>query len=118
MATTIKMPQLGESVTEGTIERWLVKEGDTVEQYDPLFEVVTDKVNAEVPAEIAALVPMAERAAPSTATSRCCCFIVESPAQSEDLRSASLADGGKRTPVQPRTSAGNKARTRASSRSA
>ena len=47
------MPQLGESVTEGTIERWLVKEGDTVEQYDPLFEVVTDKVNAEVPAEVA-----------------------------------------------------------------
>ena len=43
------MPQLGESVTEGTIERWLVKEGDTVEQYDPLFEVVTGKVNAEVP---------------------------------------------------------------------
>jgi len=40
-------------VTEGTIERWLVKEGDTVEQYDPLFEVVTDKVNAEVPAEVA-----------------------------------------------------------------
>ncbi|HET7521281.1 MAG TPA: dihydrolipoamide acetyltransferase family protein [Candidatus Limnocylindria bacterium] len=53
MATTIKMPQLGESVTEGTIERWLVKEGDTVAQYDPLFEVVTDKVNAEVPAEVA-----------------------------------------------------------------
>jgi 2-oxoisovalerate dehydrogenase E2 component (dihydrolipoyl transacylase) len=53
MATTIKMPQLGESVTEGTIERWLVKEGDTVQQYDPLFEVVTDKVNAEVPAEVA-----------------------------------------------------------------
>jgi 2-oxoisovalerate dehydrogenase E2 component (dihydrolipoyl transacylase) len=53
MPTTIKMPQLGESVTEGTIERWLVKEGDTVEQYDPLFEVVTDKVNAEVPSEVA-----------------------------------------------------------------
>jgi 2-oxoisovalerate dehydrogenase E2 component (dihydrolipoyl transacylase) len=56
MATTIKMPQLGESVTEGTIERWLVKEGDKVEQYDPLFEVVTDKVNAEVPAEVAGVV--------------------------------------------------------------
>ena len=53
MVTTIKMPQLGESVTEGTIERWLVKEGDQVAQYDPLFEVVTDKVNAEVPAEVA-----------------------------------------------------------------
>ena len=36
MATTIKMPQLGESVTEGTIERWIVSEGDTVAQYDPL----------------------------------------------------------------------------------
>src|SRR4029079_978324 len=56
MPTTIKMPQLGESVTEGTIERWLVKEGDKVEQYDPLFEVVTDKVNAEVPAEVAGTV--------------------------------------------------------------
>jgi 2-oxoisovalerate dehydrogenase E2 component (dihydrolipoyl transacylase) len=56
MATTIKMPQLGESVTEGTIERWLVKEGDKVEQYDPLFEVVTDKVNAEVPTEVAGTV--------------------------------------------------------------
>ena len=72
MATTIKMPQLGESVTEGTIERWLVKEGDTVEQYDPLFEVVTDKVNAEVPAEIAGtiakiLVPDGETVAVGTA---------------------------------------------------
>ena len=72
MPTTIKMPQLGESVTEGTIERWLVKEGDTVEQYDPLFEVVTDKVNAEVPAEIAGtitkiIVPDGETVAVGTA---------------------------------------------------
>src|SRR3990172_7002487 len=56
MSTTIKMPQLGESVTEGTIERWLVKVGDQVAQYDPLFEVVTDKVNAEVPAEVGGVV--------------------------------------------------------------
>lgn len=72
MATTIRMPQLGESVTEGTIERWLVKEGDTVAQYDPLFEVVTDKVNAEVPAEVAGtvtkiLVPDGETVAVGTA---------------------------------------------------
>ena len=46
---TITMPQLGESVTEGTIERWLVKPGDTVEKYDPLAEVNTDKVTAEIP---------------------------------------------------------------------
>src|SRR5690625_5802553 len=45
----IIMPQLGESVTEGTINTWLVKEGDFVNEYDPLVEVMTDKVNAEVP---------------------------------------------------------------------
>lgn len=45
----ITMPQLGESVTEGRIERWLVKPGDVVKKYDPLAEVNTDKVNAEIP---------------------------------------------------------------------
>ncbi|HIW12198.1 MAG TPA: 2-oxo acid dehydrogenase subunit E2 [Candidatus Salinicoccus stercoripullorum] len=45
----ILMPKLGESVTEGTIEKWLVKPGDTVEEYDALCEVITDKVTAEVP---------------------------------------------------------------------
>ncbi|MFT4415659.1 dihydrolipoamide acetyltransferase family protein [Fredinandcohnia humi] len=50
MATEkITMPQLGESVTEGTISKWLVSVGDTVNKYDPLAEVMTDKVNAEVP---------------------------------------------------------------------
>src|SRR5690625_3592323 len=44
----IIMPQLGESVTEGTINTWLVKEGDFVNEYDPIVEVMTDKVNAEV----------------------------------------------------------------------
>ncbi len=43
------MPQLGESVTEGTISKWLVSVGDRVNKYDPLAEVMTDKVNAEVP---------------------------------------------------------------------
>ena len=45
----INMPQLGESVTEGTISSWLVSEGDKVNKYDPIAEVMTDKVNAEVP---------------------------------------------------------------------
>ncbi|WP_010093165.1 dihydrolipoamide acetyltransferase family protein [Ornithinibacillus scapharcae] len=50
MATEkITMPQLGESVTEGTISSWLVKAGDHVNKYDPIAEVMTDKVNAEVP---------------------------------------------------------------------
>src|SRR3954469_16570599 len=43
------MPQLGESGAEGTIGKWLKKPGDTVAKYEPLLEVITDKVNAEVP---------------------------------------------------------------------
>jgi len=45
----IKMPQLGESVTEGTVDHWLKNEGDFVKRDEPLVEVVTDKVNAEIP---------------------------------------------------------------------
>lgn len=48
----IKMPKLGESVHEGTIENWLVKVGDTINEYDPLCEVITDKVTAEVPSTV------------------------------------------------------------------
>src|SRR5688500_15853829 len=43
------MPQLGESVAEGTIGKWLKQPGDHVAKYEPLLEVITDKVNAEVP---------------------------------------------------------------------
>jgi 2-oxoisovalerate dehydrogenase E2 component (dihydrolipoyl transacylase) len=45
----VTMPQLGESVAEGTIGKWLKKPGDSVAKYEPLLEVITDKVNAEVP---------------------------------------------------------------------
>jgi 2-oxoisovalerate dehydrogenase E2 component (dihydrolipoyl transacylase) len=46
----IELPQVGESVVEGIIEKWLKKPGDKIEKYDPLVEVVTDKVNMEMPA--------------------------------------------------------------------
>ncbi|MHB8555964.1 MAG: dihydrolipoamide acetyltransferase family protein, partial [Candidatus Dormibacteria bacterium] len=49
MSITVKMPQLGESVTEGTIGSWLVKPGQQVSKFDSLVEVITDKVTAEVP---------------------------------------------------------------------
>jgi 2-oxoisovalerate dehydrogenase E2 component (dihydrolipoyl transacylase) len=49
MTIDIVMPQLGESVTEGTISRWLKKPGDLVEEYEPICEVETDKVNTEIP---------------------------------------------------------------------
>ncbi len=53
MAQTVLMPQLGESVTEGTIGQWLKKVGDSVDKYESLLEVLTDKVNAEVPSPVA-----------------------------------------------------------------
>jgi 2-oxoisovalerate dehydrogenase E2 component (dihydrolipoyl transacylase) len=51
--SVVTMPQLGESITEGTIARWLKKVGDPVKKYESLVEVITDKVNAEVPAPVA-----------------------------------------------------------------
>lgn len=48
----IKMPKLGESVHEGTIEQWLISVGDYVDEYEPLCEVITDKVTAEVPSTV------------------------------------------------------------------
>ncbi len=53
MATDITMPQMGESVTEGTVGRWLKQLGASVTRYEPLLEVVTDKVDTEVPAPAA-----------------------------------------------------------------
>src|SRR5580693_25257 len=53
MAFSVQMPALGESVTEGTVTRWLKQEGDTVELDEPLVEVSTDKVDTEIPAPAA-----------------------------------------------------------------
>src|SRR3989440_4954689 len=53
--TRVVMPQLGESVHEGTISRWLVKPGDRVVEFEPMLEVDTDKVNAEVRAPVSGI---------------------------------------------------------------
>jgi 2-oxoisovalerate dehydrogenase E2 component (dihydrolipoyl transacylase) len=53
--TRVVMPQLGESVHEGTISKWLVKPGDKVVEFEPMLEVDTDKVNAEVPAPVSGI---------------------------------------------------------------
>ncbi len=56
MAVAVELPSLGESVVEGTVSRWLVKEGDAVAVDQPLVEVTTDKVDAEIPSPIAGTV--------------------------------------------------------------
>src|SRR3954447_14037872 len=53
MSERVKMPALGESVTEGTVTRWLKGVGDTVEVDEPLLEVSTDKVDTEIPSPVA-----------------------------------------------------------------
>jgi pyruvate/2-oxoglutarate dehydrogenase complex dihydrolipoamide acyltransferase (E2) component len=49
MPIQVLMPQLGESVDEGTISKWLIKIGEEIKEYDPLLEVNTDKVDSEIP---------------------------------------------------------------------
>src|SRR5215210_8405034 len=49
MATEVVMPQMGESIAEGTIVRWIKKVGDAIDRDEPLFEISTDKVDAEIP---------------------------------------------------------------------
>ncbi|WP_343419532.1 lipoyl domain-containing protein [Candidatus Flexifilum breve] len=50
MPTNVIMPQLGESVVEGTVSKWLKQAGDTVAEFEPLLEISTDKVDTEIPA--------------------------------------------------------------------
>ena len=56
MPTDIIMPQMGESIVEGTITKWLKKPGDKVQRDEPLFEISTDKVDAEIPSPVAGIV--------------------------------------------------------------
>ncbi len=53
--TDVLMPQMGESITEGTITKWLKKVGDTVQRDEPIFEISTDKVDAEIPSPVAGI---------------------------------------------------------------
>lgn len=86
MATDMKMPQLGESVTEGTITKWLVKPGDTVKKYEPIAEVMTDKVNAEVPSSFEGVIKellVEEDVTVSVGTIICSIETAEAPSQEE-----------------------------------
>ena len=56
MSESVKLPALGESVTEGTVTRWLKKVGDTIAVDEPLVEVSTDKVDTEIPSPVAGVI--------------------------------------------------------------
>src|SRR3954447_18451932 len=56
MSTEVIMPQLGDSVSEGTVSKWLKREGEAVNQFDPLLEVNGDKIDTEIPAPVSGVV--------------------------------------------------------------
>src|ERR1700759_1653605 len=68
MPTEVVMPQMGESITEGTITKWLKKPGDTVQRDEPIFEISTDKVDAEIPSPVAGVLTEIKVAEGSTVT--------------------------------------------------
>ncbi|MED3624403.1 dihydrolipoamide acetyltransferase family protein [Neobacillus thermocopriae] len=110
----IKMPQLGESVTEGTISKWLVSVGDKVNKYDPLAEVMTDKVNAEVPSSFTGVIKELIAAEGDTlAVGEVICTIETEGGDTQETKAAESQQEGtapsEEKPVKS-TSQGNKAR--------
>lgn len=99
----VKLPQLGESVTEGTLGKWLKNVGDTVGKYEPLVEVITDKVNAEIPSDFEGV--MSEILVQEGETVRIgtiICRISDGTAQSEEVGSSQAAPASSETAtVQP-----------------
>ena len=98
----VTMPQLGESVAEGTIGKWLKQPGDHVAKYEPLLEVITDKVNAEVPSPFEGILTeiLAEEGA--TVPNDAEIAIIETGDESD----APAATGPRRRPRRPRPSRG------------
>lgn len=89
----ITMPQLGESVTEGTITTWLVKPGDEVNKYDPIAEVMTDKVNAEVPSSFSGTITeLIAEEGETIAVGEVMCHIKTDESASEELAADSTGE--------------------------
>ncbi|MFX3625154.1 MAG: dihydrolipoamide acetyltransferase family protein [Ectobacillus sp.] len=85
----ITMPQLGESVTEGTISKWLVAVGDHVNKYDPLAEVMTDKVNAEIPSSFSGVITeLVAQEGDTLAVGEVICFVQVEGAEEEAAATA------------------------------
>jgi pyruvate dehydrogenase E2 component (dihydrolipoamide acetyltransferase) len=104
MPTDVVMPQMGESITEGTLTKWLKKPGDSVERDEPLFEISTDKVDAEIPSPAAGVMGEIKTPEGSTVTINTdVCTIDEAgsaPAPSADLKADSATPAAEATAAQ------------------
>jgi 2-oxoisovalerate dehydrogenase E2 component (dihydrolipoyl transacylase) len=117
MTTSVKMPQLGESITEGTISKWLKQPGDQIKKYEGLVEIITDKVNAEVPAPLAGVLKEIKVKEGDTVTVGTEIAVIEEsvaatpePAKAPTLPSS---EGGGKSP-EPAAEGGGEGRTRLS----
>jgi 2-oxoglutarate dehydrogenase E2 component (dihydrolipoamide succinyltransferase) len=99
MPTDVVMPQMGESITEGTLTKWLKKPGDTVARDEPLFEISTDKVDAEIPSPAAGtLGEIKVQEGATVVIGTVVCSINESGAAAESGSPAAVATAAKDEP--------------------
>src|SRR5438876_37316 len=102
---SVKMPQLGESITEGTISKWLKQPGDQVKKYEGLVEVITDKVNAEVPAPLAGVLKEIKVKEGTTVTVGTEIAVIEESVAAAPTPTLPRERGGGPQPVAPATAA-------------
>ncbi len=110
-ATEVVMPQMGESIFEGTITKWLKKVGDQVERDEPLFEISTDKVDAEIPAPVAGMLQEIRTEAGATVQVNTTVAVIGGAAQASTVvtqpaKGAPPAIPGKPSPVPSGPTAG------------
>jgi 2-oxoisovalerate dehydrogenase E2 component (dihydrolipoyl transacylase) len=101
---SVKMPQLGESITEGTISKWLKQPGDQVKKYEGLVEVITDKVNAEVPAPMTGVLREIKAKEGATVTVGTEIAVIEEAGQPSTVRKPEVSSPAAPAPEVPASS--------------
>ena len=101
MPTDVVMPQMGESITEGTITKWLKKPGDTVQRDEPLFEISTDKVDAEIPSPAAGTLKEIKIGEGTTVTINTVVAVIEAGASVGNAAPAASAPAKAAAPAEP-----------------
>ena len=99
--TEVLMPQMGESITEGTITKWLKKVGDIVQRDEPIFEISTDKVDAEIPSPVAGILSEIKVAEGATVTTNTVVAIIGAAAGAGKATAPAVAAPKASAPVAP-----------------
>src|SRR6195256_3242507 len=105
MAVDVIMPQMGESIFEGTITKWLKKPGDRIERDEPLFEISTDKVDAEIPAPSAGVLKEIKVSEGQTVPIQTVVAVIDAAGASSGEAAAAPVAASARTPAPASTPA-------------